>query len=58
MPCKCQGPKEEMSYSSYSFLTLALDGVRGQRHTLATLYHWGKNHQHPLDRRQVWKLKL
>jgi hypothetical protein len=27
-------------YSSYSFLTLALDGVSGQRHALAVLYPW------------------
>jgi hypothetical protein len=37
-PCRHQG-KEEV-YSSYSFLTLALDGVSGQRHALAMLYPW------------------
>jgi hypothetical protein len=32
-----QVPRGEM-YSSYSFLTLALDGVSGQRHAPAALY--------------------
>jgi hypothetical protein len=34
------GAKEERRYSSYSFLTSALDGVSGLRHTLAALYPW------------------
>jgi hypothetical protein len=38
-------------YSSYLFLTLALDGVSGQRHTPATLYPPGKDPQYPMDRR-------
>jgi hypothetical protein len=32
-----------MKYSSYSFLTLALDGVSGQRHSPAALYPQGKD---------------
>jgi hypothetical protein len=38
-------------YSSYLFLTLALDGVNGQRHALAALYPLGKDPRFPLDRR-------
>jgi len=38
-------------YSSYSFLTLALDVVSGQHYALATLYPWGKDPQYPLYRR-------
>jgi hypothetical protein len=37
-------------YSSYSFLTSALDGS-GQRHALAALYSQEKDPQYPLDRR-------
>jgi hypothetical protein len=33
-----EGAKEERKYSSYSFLTSALDVVSGQRHTPAALY--------------------
>jgi hypothetical protein len=36
-------------YSSYSFLTWAVEGVSGQRHAQATLYP-GKDLQYPLDR--------
>jgi hypothetical protein len=32
------GDTEERKYSSYSFLTSALDGMNGQRHAPATLY--------------------
>jgi hypothetical protein len=32
------GTKEEKQYSSYSFVTSALDGVSGQRHGPAALY--------------------
>jgi hypothetical protein len=32
------GAKEERSYRSYSFLTLVLEGVSGQRHAPAALY--------------------
>jgi hypothetical protein len=32
------GEKRERNYSSYSFLTSALDGVSGQRHGPAALY--------------------
>jgi hypothetical protein len=35
--------KGERIYSSYSFKTPALDGVSGQRHAPAVLYHRGKN---------------
>jgi hypothetical protein len=35
MPCSRQ---EERIYTSHSFLTSTLDGVRGQRHALAALY--------------------
>jgi hypothetical protein len=38
-------------YSFYSSITLALDGVSGQSHPLATLYPWGKDPRYPLDRR-------
>jgi hypothetical protein len=37
------GAKGERKYSSYSFLTLTLDGVSGQRHALAALYPRGKD---------------
>jgi hypothetical protein len=37
-------------YSSYSFVTSALDGVIG-RHALAALYPWGKKPWYPLDGR-------
>jgi hypothetical protein len=42
------GAKGERKYSSYSFLTSALDGVSGQSHTLAMLYPQGKYFQYPL----------
>jgi hypothetical protein len=32
------GTKEERRYSSYSFLTSAVDGVSGQHHNLAAIY--------------------
>jgi hypothetical protein len=38
-------------YSSYSFLTSALDGVSGQRHAPDVLYPRDKDPQYPLDRR-------
>jgi hypothetical protein len=41
----------ERRYSSYSYLTSALDGVSGQRHAPAALYPRGKNPRYPLDRR-------
>jgi hypothetical protein len=40
--------KGERMYSSYSFKTLALDGVSGQRHTPAVLYPPGKDPWYPL----------
>jgi hypothetical protein len=39
-----------MMYSSYSFMTSALDGVSGQRHASAALYTRGKDPRYPLDR--------
>jgi hypothetical protein len=33
-----EGDKGERKYSSYSFLTSALDGVSGQRHAPASIY--------------------
>jgi hypothetical protein len=41
----------ERTYSSYSFTTLALDGVSGQRHAPAALNPQGKNPEYPLYRR-------
>jgi hypothetical protein len=41
------GTRGERSYSSYSYLTSALDGVSGQRHVPAALYPF----RHPLDKR-------
>jgi hypothetical protein len=38
VPLRCADVKEERRYRSYSFLTLALHGVSGQRHALAALY--------------------
>jgi hypothetical protein len=38
-------------YSSYSYLTSALDGVNGQRNDSAPLYPQGKDPRYPLDRR-------
>jgi hypothetical protein len=59
-PCSA---KRERKYSSYSFLTSALDGVRGQRHTPAAPYPQGKGTRYPLDRRLcgpelVWTQRL
>jgi hypothetical protein len=45
------GPNEEREYSSYSFLTSALDEVSGLHHTPAVLYLWVKDLGCPLDRR-------
>jgi hypothetical protein len=41
----------ERRYSSYSFLTSALDGVSGQHHAPAALYPRGKDPRYPLYRR-------
>jgi hypothetical protein len=38
----------EMIYSSYSFMTSALDGVSGQRHAPAALYPRAKDPRYPL----------
>jgi hypothetical protein len=38
VPIRHEGAWGERSYSSYSFLTSAIDGVNGQRHALAALY--------------------
>jgi hypothetical protein len=45
------GDKGERSYSSYSFLNSALDGVSVQRHDPAAFYPRGKDTQYPLTRR-------
>jgi hypothetical protein len=45
------GDKRERTYSSYSFLTVSLKGVRGQRYASAALYPRGKDHQYQLDKR-------
>jgi hypothetical protein len=37
-PLRHARAKEDISYSSYSFLNSALDGVCGQRHAPAALY--------------------
>jgi hypothetical protein len=47
-PCRRQGGRK---YSSYSFMTSALDGVSGQRHAPATLYPRVKDTLCPLYRR-------
>jgi hypothetical protein len=50
LSCYCHASnKGERRYSSYSFLTSALDGVSGQRHALAMLYSQGKDPWPPLD---------
>jgi hypothetical protein len=41
----------ERRYSSYSFMTSALDGVSGQRHSSAAFYPRRKDLRHPLDRK-------
>jgi hypothetical protein len=41
----------ERRYSSYSYLTLAIDGVSGQHHAPAALYPRGKRPWYPSDRR-------
>jgi hypothetical protein len=46
-----EGKCGERRYSSYSYLTSALDGVSGQRHAPAALYPRGKDPLYPLDRR-------
>jgi hypothetical protein len=45
------GAKGEKKYSSYSFLTSALDGVRGQRQSPAALYSQERYSRYLLDRR-------
>jgi hypothetical protein len=40
----------ERKYGSYSFLTLVLNGVSGQRHAPAALYPWVKDPNYPLVR--------
>jgi hypothetical protein len=43
--------KGNKRYSSYSFLTSALDGVTCQRHAPAALYPRGKDPRYPLYRK-------
>jgi hypothetical protein len=45
------GAKGERKYSSYSFLTSALDGVSGQSYAPTAAYRREKNSRYPLDRR-------
>jgi hypothetical protein len=48
-PCRRQGGR---MYSSYLFFASALDGVSGQHHAPAALYHRGKEPgRYPLERR-------
>jgi hypothetical protein len=47
------GDKGERKYSSYSFMTWALDGVSGQRHAPVLSLPTEKDHRYPLDRRLV-----
>jgi len=42
-----------MKYSSYSFLTSALDEMSGQSHNPAALYHRGKDPRYPSDNRLI-----
>jgi hypothetical protein len=50
-PATCHGGTcGERSFSSYSYLTLALDVVSGQRHSPVALYPRGKDPLYPLDR--------
>jgi hypothetical protein len=46
-----EGTRRERRYRSYSFMTLALDVVGGQRHAPAALYPKGKDPRYPLDTR-------
>jgi hypothetical protein len=45
------GAKENRRYSSYSFLTLALDGDQMSASRPGRALPLGKDHQYPLDRR-------
>jgi hypothetical protein len=51
VPQHTMEPQEERRYSSCSFMTSTLDGVSGQLHAPAALYHRGKDLRYPLDRR-------
>jgi hypothetical protein len=54
----------ERRYSSYSFVTSALDGVSGKRHSPAALHSRAKDRRYALDRRLgglsevVWTQRL
>jgi hypothetical protein len=54
----------ERRYSSYSLMTLVLDGVSGQRHTSAALYRRGKGPPVPIGQEAgqapelVWTQRL
>jgi hypothetical protein len=51
-PTTCYiGVWEQRRYSSYCFLTLAVEGLSGQHHALVMLYPLGKNPWNPLYRR-------
>jgi hypothetical protein len=45
-------------YSSYSFLTSALDGMSGQRHDPAALYHQGEGPPVPIGQEAGWASQL
>jgi hypothetical protein len=55
MPCMRQG---ERNYSSYSFLTFAIDGLSGQRHAPAALYPPGKDPPVPIVQEAGWAPEL
>jgi hypothetical protein len=48
----------ERMYSSYSFLTSALDGVSGQRHALSSFYPQGKYTRYSFVQETEWAPKL
>jgi hypothetical protein len=50
LPCYAMRAPRRRGYSTYSFLTSALDGVSGQRYAPAVLYPRGKEPRYPLVR--------
>jgi hypothetical protein len=51
VPLHTMEEQGERNFSSYSFMTSAVDGVSGQHNGPATLYLLGKDPRYPLDRR-------
>jgi hypothetical protein len=51
-------PRGNRRYSSYSFMTSALDGVSGQRHAPAALYPQGKGPPVPIGCEAGWAPEL